>query len=79
MVDLEKANGWLDPASLSADRLRDQMMGLRANEGQMIFCDGRAIMANDQDLKQALNDHKVVPGMSKTPNFNTCRPNHSAL
>ncbi len=79
MVDLEKAKGWLDPASLSADRLRDQVMGLRANEGQMIFCDGRAIMANDKALQEAIKDHKAVPGMMKTPNFNTCRPNHSAL
>ncbi|MDP7012254.1 MAG: hypothetical protein QF685_12845, partial [Verrucomicrobiota bacterium] len=77
MVNLEKAAGWLDPEALPAGRIRDAMTGLRANEGQMAFCDGRAIMANDEDFKEAIKEHKKnEAGLLKIPNFNTARPRH---
>ena len=77
MVSIEKIEGWLDPKKLPPDRLRDAVMGLRANEGQMAFCDGSAKMVNDQELQQALAMHgKSTEGVLKIPNYNVTRPRH---
>ena len=77
MVNIEKANGWLDPEKVPIERMRDVVLGLRANEGQMAFCDGRAIIANDEEFKDAIKEHKKTEaGLLKTPNFNTSRPRH---
>ena len=77
MVNIEKANGWLDPETVPIERMRDVVLGLRANEGQMAFCDGRAIIANDEEFKDAIKEHKKTEaGLLKTPNFNTTRPRH---
>jgi len=77
MVDLRKAEGWIDPASLPPEKMREAVMGLRANEGQIAFCDGSADMADDLEFKQALAVHgKTSAGMLKEPNFNTTRPRH---
>jgi len=79
MVNLEKANGWLDPEAVPPSRMRDVVMGLRANEGQIAFCDGRATMANNDDFKEAIKEHKVTEaGLLKEPNFNACRPDQYA-
>ncbi len=77
MVNLEKADGWLDPDTLPPNRMRDAVMGLRANEGQMAFCDGSAKMASNEDFKDAIKEHKKTDaGLLKVPNFNTARPRH---
>ena len=77
MVNLEKATGWLDPETLPPSRMRDAMLGLRKNEGQIVFCDGHAIMAQDKDLQKAIRDHKApVASLIKVQNFNTARPSH---
>ena len=77
MVNIEKADGWLDPETVPIERMRDVVLGLRANEGQMAFCDGRAIVANDEDFKDAIKEHKKTEaGLLKEPNFNTTRPRH---
>lgn len=77
MVNLKKATGWLDPGKLSPGRMRDAMLGLRKNEGQIVFCDGHAIMAQDKDLQKAIRDHGApVASLIKEQNFNTARPSH---
>ena len=77
MVNLENASGWLDIENMGGGLARDRMAGLATNEGQMVFCDGHAIMANDADFQEAIKEHKKTgAGLLKTPNFNTARPDH---
>ena len=79
MVNLGKTDGWLDPERVPPAGMHGAVLDLRANEGQMAFCDGHAIMANDKDLKEAIKEHKHnEAGLLNVPNFNTCCPNHNA-
>ncbi len=77
MIDLRQtaSQRWLDPSN--ATKPRDVMAGLRANEGQIAFCDGSARKADDLKLREAVAEHnKTGAGVLKIPNFNVSRPRH---
>ena len=76
MVDLRQAKKWLVPTVKSTNP-RQFVVGLKADEGQMAFCDGSAFLANDAALEEAVADHGLAQaGILKEQCFNTARPRH---
>jgi len=75
-VDLRKTTKWLVHTT-QTDNPRKFVMGLNANEGQMAFCDGSALLADDTILQESIKDHGLAQaGVLKEQSFNAARPRH---